>query len=491
MSLIEEQVNLVNTDSIDYDPQNPRGETEQEITSEISYDKLKNSISNYGILEPLVIKSKGDSSANYVLIDGERRLRAAKELEKEKVPAVTAKDEVDGLKLAYQIHMHRKPWTKIAEIKAIERIIKSIKALNPNITEGNLKKEIKEITNHSKSTIEEFFVILKYDDSIIEKVKSGLVNYSYLIRIEADFIIPLKKFYEEIILELGEDTVRTTMIHKAELGLLIHTRFMMNSDFRIIFQYPLLKERIERVIVDFLTTDIQSIDDLLNSVKVIITENPESAIKSEDIDNSEKNDQPQGSQNNEENPKNLGEDVSNENIVTNRGKKSSKQKQTSILDIKRKIEAILDSLSIEEREYISEALDCLATRTCLKASVLMIWASGISRILSYINRDLIGFNATCTQMKSTPKSFYKHYVSNFQTASTSIDEIREASRDMQLICFLAYKNIISTSDFKKLKAHYDIRNDCAHPTSIKLTISEVIVVFENVHKLIFDNPKLV
>jgi len=41
-----------------------------------------------------------------------------------------------------------------------------------------------------------------------------------------------------------------------------------------------------------------------------------------------------------------------------------------------------------------------------------------------------------------------------------------------------------------LKAHYDTRNDCAHPTSLKLSMSEVIVIFENMYKLILDNPKL-
>jgi ParB/RepB/Spo0J family partition protein len=490
MSLIEDKVNLVYTKDIDFDTQNPRGETEHEIISDDSFDKLKHSINIYGVLEPLVIKSKADKITEYILIDGERRLRAAKELKKEKVPAVTAKDETDGLKLAYQIHMHRKPWTKIAEIKAIERIIQSIKDNDPNISETNLRKEIKDITNHSKSTINEFFIILKYEDFIIEKVKSTDLNYSYLIRIEEDFMNPLKRSFENIISQIGENNIRNSLVKKAELGLLINTRFMMHSDFKIIFQTPLLKGQIGALITEFITTDIETTADLLISVKELIENNRE-LLSSETIEdaNISKRENEGKDECPEENKNSSACEAESKSVIS-KPIKGKKQNQTSILDIKTKIENIGETFTTEEREYLEEALDCLATKSCLKASVLMIWASGISKILNFIGKDIAKFNLSCSSMKSAPKSFYKYFAPSFQMNVQSLDEVREASKDMQLLCFLGYQNIITHSDFKKLKAHYDTRNDCAHPTSIKLTMSEVIVIFENVNKLILDNDKL-
>ena len=52
------------------------------------------------------------------------------------------------------------------------------------------------------------------------------------------------------------------------------------------------------------------------------------------------------------------------------------------------------------------------------------------------------------------------------------------------------KEIITTSEFKKFKAHYDTRNDCAHPTKVKLSPNEVISIFENIFDYVFNNPKL-
>ena len=489
-------VPLINTESIDFDIENPRGETEQEIIEDESFEKLKHSINNFGILEPLVVKLKGNEKSEYILIDGERRLRAAKELKIEKIPAVTAKNETDGLKLAYQIHMHRKPWTKIAEIKAIERIILSIKYSNSTISEVNLKKEIKEITNHSNSTINEFLIILKYDDSVISKVKLNELNYSYLIRIEDDFIVPLKKYFDDVINLLGEDEIRLSMIKKAELGLLINTRFMMSSEFKLIYQTLILREEVKPLLINFIQTDIISASDLLCSFNNLKNQNETiSGIgksDSEQLDASTLTeiDKNKKLENTNIKPENVPCENANNDEVLRCPIKGKKQNQTSILDIKIKIESVGKIFSSEEKEYLEEALDCLATKTCLKAAVLMIWASGISKILRYINNDLAGFKSSCLTMKSAPKSFYKHFTSNFQTSFQSIEEIREAAKDMQLICYLGFEEIITPSDFKKLKAHYDTRNDCAHPTSLKLSMSEVIVIFENMYKLILDNPKL-
>jgi len=71
----------------------------------------------------------------------------------------------------------------------------------------------------------------------------------------------------------------------------------------------------------------------------------------------------------------------------------------------------------------------------------------------------------------------------------SAEDLRDGV-DMPLILYLLYKNIITMTEYKKLKADHDTRCDCAHPTDIKLSFHEVIKIFQDMNKLIFCNSKL-
>ncbi|HCJ66763.1 MAG TPA: hypothetical protein DHV62_05405, partial [Elusimicrobia bacterium] len=71
---------------IDYDKNNPRGEEEHQILSDPEFEKLKLSIQEHYILEPLIVKVNENKEGCFVLIDGERRLRAAKKINLKNVP---------------------------------------------------------------------------------------------------------------------------------------------------------------------------------------------------------------------------------------------------------------------------------------------------------------------------------------------------------------------------------------------------------------------
>ena len=57
------------TESIRPNPDQPRKQFEQD-----ELDELRESIREFGIIQPLIVKKEGDG---YILIAGERRLRAA------------------------------------------------------------------------------------------------------------------------------------------------------------------------------------------------------------------------------------------------------------------------------------------------------------------------------------------------------------------------------------------------------------------------------
>ena len=121
MKTLHRDLQYINPNDISYDKNNPRGLSESQIKNNPQFNKLVSSIKQYGILEPLIVKSDDSNSTKYVLIDGERRWRAAIESGQDVVPVLVAKDDTDGRILAYQVHMLRENWDKPAETTAIKK----------------------------------------------------------------------------------------------------------------------------------------------------------------------------------------------------------------------------------------------------------------------------------------------------------------------------------------------------------------------------------
>ena len=158
-------------------------------------------------------------------LDGERRWRASIESEQDEVPVLVAKDDTDGRILAYQVHMLRENWDKPAETTAIKKIISDLKSANPAITDAEIKQKIEEITAHKSHELADILKLIKYDDETIKKVIANELNMSYLVQIEASFVVPLKSFYPEVNNKYGEDKIRKILIQKALDGKLVNTRF--------------------------------------------------------------------------------------------------------------------------------------------------------------------------------------------------------------------------------------------------------------------------
>ena len=203
MKYLEKGIKYVKPGEVRYDINNPRGEKEHQIISDKAFKKLLESIVKYGVLEPLIVKNDPEKKAKYFLIDGERRLRAAKIAAKNKqldvVPILKAKDDTDGRILAYQVHMLRKQWEKASETKAIKMIISDLKKDNPDIFDKDILKKVKEVTGHTDDQIADLLKLAKYDDSIIDKVIQSKILVSQLIQNEASFIMPLKKYFPEVL----------------------------------------------------------------------------------------------------------------------------------------------------------------------------------------------------------------------------------------------------------------------------------------------------
>ena len=476
MKSLEKDLVYVDVKKISFDPLNPRGEKPHQILTDKEFSKLVDSIKQYGLLEPLIVKKDDEKAGHYILIDGERRLRAAKKIadeskDKSNVPALVAKDEMDGRILAYQVHMLRKNWNKAAETKAIKQIIVDIKAIKPKINEVDLKKEVKEITAHKEHEIDDILKMIKFGDEIIEEVINGSVDMSYLVQIESSFIRPLARKYPSIMKKYGEDAIRQTMAQKAIKGLLKNTRFLMDK-FKDVFNEGDHNDKIEHIISTFIEEPDKKVEESYQEYTNLVKHNGKKGVKSADpVKKSSA-------------PKKVSSVVSRHKEI-----KVSKKQQTFLEDIRKNIEGVATVLSKEEYDYIAEGLFCLES-SCFKAAVLMLWATAISKTLKLIDTDLADFNSVSQTMKSDAKSVWKHFSRNFKCDYVDLEEIRVKSDDVHLLCYLCFKKIISVPEFKKLKSIYDMRNDCAHPTSVQISTNEAIASFENIYNVVLNNPKI-
>jgi ParB/RepB/Spo0J family partition protein len=105
---------------IDPNPANPRLLFPKE-----ELERLAESIDLEGILVPITVFQKND---RFVLVDGERRFRCARELGLAKVPAliVENKSEHDVLVQMFNIHLVREPWRDIPTARALARLASEI-----------------------------------------------------------------------------------------------------------------------------------------------------------------------------------------------------------------------------------------------------------------------------------------------------------------------------------------------------------------------------
>lgn len=477
MKSLEKDTKYVQLGKISFDVNNPRGEKEHQIITDPEFHKLVSSIKSHGILEPLIVKKDLTKDEYFILIDGERRLRAATKVsEVDKtgdgtVPVLIAKDDADGRILAYQVHMLRKNWDKAAETKSIKTIIDDLKQKNPTLTEKEIIKKLKEITAHTDPQISDLLKLIKYDDKVIEKVISGQIDMSHLIQNEASFINSLKREYPVLFAKYGEDNLRKILIEKVEGGFLVGTRYLMD-EFRDVFADTKNKKQVEPLLDDFLTNKSKAIKDTYLEWEKL---HPEAKKKETDTGKTQKGRKIKAQKGNKGNTSTFKKI----NLTT--------KEENTLKKVRKNYESIGKKLTQEENEYIAEGICCLENN-CLKAASVMIWAAGISKVINYIAKNIADFNTASSTMSQSRKDPYKH-LGNYKLNISSADDLRDG-KDWQLLYYMLYKKIISKTELNKLKTAYSTRCDCAHPTDVKLSPNEVITIYDNIFRLLFTNSKL-
>jgi len=183
---------------------NPRGKVDKDE----SFDRLVTSISEVGILVPLVVKQLAHEHGEikYELVDGERRFWAATELGKAKVPAHVLKGanpQSDLRKLMFHLHMMREQWGALAQCRALAEIYPRLSSGVALAEKAHWAKRLAKETGMTLQLAKDRIHVLCWPKPLKEELyefetrEAGTDIYSYVLAIEASVIEPSVRAFPE------------------------------------------------------------------------------------------------------------------------------------------------------------------------------------------------------------------------------------------------------------------------------------------------------
>ena len=177
--------------------------------------ELRDSIKEFGILQPVILKK--EDSGNYMVIAGERRLRAAAMAGLEKVPAIIrdATEEEAGM-IALVENIQRENLGYIEEAKAYKCLMEKY---------GFSQLELSERLGKNQSTISNKIRILNLTDDIQEMLVSN----------------KLTERHARALLRIDNDSIRRVIISKV-----VRNNFNVKQTEKLVDDYIARKEQTER-----------------------------------------------------------------------------------------------------------------------------------------------------------------------------------------------------------------------------------------------------
>jgi ParB family chromosome partitioning protein len=152
---------VVETDRITPNPDQPRREF-----NESSLKDLADSITQNGILQPLLIKSV---NGNFQLVAGERRFRAAQMIGLERVPAILVEglSRMEQMQLALIENLQREDLNVMELAEGYSRMINEY-----GLTQDDLARKV----SKNRSTITNTLRLLNLPDEVKELIRGGKIS---------------------------------------------------------------------------------------------------------------------------------------------------------------------------------------------------------------------------------------------------------------------------------------------------------------------------
>lgn len=182
-------------------------------------DRLAESIDHEGILVPVVVYARGDK---FVLVDGERRFRCARDLGLETVPAlVTAeRSQHDVLLQMFNIHLIREPWKDVPTAIALGKLADSIEK---DEGEEPSDSRLAEITGLSVERVRQLRYVITLPAEWQGYIRTGKVPMNFFWELKRNVIDQLSNRRPDLLVELGEENVRSAFVQKRLDGVITDT----------------------------------------------------------------------------------------------------------------------------------------------------------------------------------------------------------------------------------------------------------------------------
>ncbi|MHB8421196.1 MAG: ParB/RepB/Spo0J family partition protein [Leptospirales bacterium] len=180
----KEDVLLIPLNSIRPNPFQPR-----KLFKEEEIREMAESLQSHGLLQPIVlIVRENQEGTEYILVSGERRLRAARSLGWETIPAImrTAGDR-DLLELALVENLQRSDLNPVEVAEGFNRLIEEFQWS---------QEELSRHLGMKRSTVANFLRVLTLPSGIIQKIEQGAISLGH-----AKVLLGVKDSQEQLALE--------------------------------------------------------------------------------------------------------------------------------------------------------------------------------------------------------------------------------------------------------------------------------------------------
>lgn len=173
-------------------------------------DRLSDSIDQEGVLVPIVVLPRDNM---YVLVDGERRFRCARDLGHDKIPALITSERSDRevLQQMFNIHLIREPWRDIPTAKALQRLAAEI-----NDTEGRdpNDNELRDLTGLSIDRVRQLRYVVTLPDEWQGYIREETIPLNFFWELKKNVIDALRTNRPAILNQYGEQAVSAAFVQK-------------------------------------------------------------------------------------------------------------------------------------------------------------------------------------------------------------------------------------------------------------------------------------
>lgn len=157
------EIIYVQSEKIKPNPFQPREDFDSQ-----SIEELAQSIKEKGVIQPLLVRRKGDY---FELIAGERRLRAANLLNLKELPIIIKDvDDRDSLELALIENIQRQGLNAIEEAHAFQYLIEKFQVT---------QEKISEVLGKARASIANTLRLLKLPQEIQDEIKKGRISFAH------------------------------------------------------------------------------------------------------------------------------------------------------------------------------------------------------------------------------------------------------------------------------------------------------------------------